>query len=192
MPSKKYTPEQLRKELENLTNWEKEIKRRFRLLQQELKHPADTTDSIYNMDKDTLQVAFEVYKTKARRGKLDKSYREFKRNVKYYATTPIKIIVSSKANDRQSMFYKRMEELGELDKAKELLDMLTEEERVEFFQSDYFFINRKKDSIDYLSFLNDNGVSVELARLQDYLRSKGYNVKTVFGDKEVTRKGGNK
>lgn len=189
---KKYSPEQLRRELENLTNWEKEINKRFKLLQQELKHPSDTTDSLYNMDKDTLKVAFEIYKTKVKRGKLDKSYTNFKRNAKYYATTPIRLIAQRVGYDREQQFLDRMEELGEKDQALELLNILSEEERTEFFQSDYFFINRKKDSVAYAQFLTDNSMSVELARLKDYVYSCGYKVNRLFGDREVMRKGGKK
>lgn len=184
--SKKYSQAYIDKLLADFEKYSEEVEKRYSYIKSRLSNRYDKTDTIYNKSKDTLMVARSVHLTKIKRGIIDKSTREWMEETKYYATTPVRLIVSDKVEDRKQEFYSRLKEINvsEYNRARYLFNKMSEEDKEEFFTSDFFFINTKPDSLGYQQFLIDNNRSVEVAKLEDYMKSKGYNIKSTF-DKKV-------
>lgn len=161
----------------------KKLLNRYERLKERYSHPQDTSNKIYNKSIETIKVASSVIKTKMERGTpLNKGEKEFIREVKKYGNEPTIILDEDIIKERKSLFFDRLKEISEKDvkRAYYLLHKMNEDDYKDFFLDESFFINKKPDSIPYLTFNDEHDYSLEIARLEDFMKQRGYKVRSQF------------
>lgn len=155
-----------------------------------LKTKYDTSDTrLYSYDEYMLKAKIESIKARLSSGRIStksaqaiKSFlgeaRQLKKSTKEYVTGEIR--------ERQNAFLNHLKDMG-LDKdyrrAKKLLDKLTKEEKEAFFTSDkYQAPVNDYESESWLSFLEENETSVQVAKLEDWIKNntKHTRIKSTF------------
>lgn len=167
----KLSPEEQAKSIEKQT---KELLKRLPTLKKQLKMYGDTSDEMYNLTSEEVELMGSTYASAIRGGEIStpsskKAYQSFIKNLRKYARTDLSVLAQQTADARMNSWIEHINSASsESDKAyaNELLKGMTEEEKLGFTRSKYFM-----DS-SYMYFITElDGVqySVQTLKLELYL-----------------------
>lgn len=139
----KLTPEEQAKEVERQT---KELIKRLPALKKQLKMYGEVSDELYNLSSEELDLMGTTYANAIRGGEIStpsskRAYQSFIKNLNKYARTDISQLASQTAQQRMDSWIEHINASStDADKvyAKQLLDSMTEEEKLGFTRSKYF------------------------------------------------------
>ena len=101
------------------------------------------------------------------------------KNLIKYGNTSATQLLKVATEERIKSFLDNIEKVGgveEKEYAEQLLDKLSDNQKAIFTKSKYFFDNGNNNSEDFVKFLNENGVSVGIAKLEAFLVSRRIKV----------------
>ena len=167
----KLSPEEQAKSIEKQT---KELLKRLPTLKKQLKMYGDTSDEMYNLTSEEVELMGSTYASAIRGGEIStpsskKAYQSFIKNLRKYARTDLSVLAQQTADARMDSWIEHINSAStESDKAyaQELLKGMTEEEKLGFTRSKYFM-----DS-SYMYFITElDGVqySVQTLKLELFL-----------------------
>ena len=139
----KLSPEEQAKRIEKET---KELLKRLPTLKKQLKMYGDTSDELYNLTNDELELMGITYARAVRGGEITtpsskKAYQNFIRNLNKYTRTSIAQLAQETAKERMDSWLEHVNEGStDADKeyANELFNSMTDEEKMGFTRSKYF------------------------------------------------------
>ena len=152
----------------------KELLKRLPTLKNKLKMYGDTSDELYNLQKDEVELIGQTWARAIRSGEVTttssrKAYSNFIRNLRKYARTDIGQLARDTAQRRMDSWIDHIKE-GSTDAdssyAEELLNSMTEEEKLGFTRSKYFM-----DSTYMYMVTEEDGkqFSIQTLKLELYL-----------------------
>ena len=167
----KLSPEEQAKSIEKQT---KQLLKRLPTLKKQLKMYGDTSDEMYNLTSEEVELMGSTYASAIRGGEIStpsskKAYQSFIKNLRKYARTDLSVLAKQTADARMDSWIEHINSAStESDKAyaNELLKGMTEEEKLGFTRSKYFM-----DS-SYMYFITElDGVqySVQTLKLELFL-----------------------
>lgn len=165
---KEFTPE---KQIEWVEKQTEKVIKRLPTLREELKMYDDKSDELYTMQGEEIELIKNVYSQK---GFGSKQAESFISELKTYGDKDIRSLVKTATTNRIESFLENIKRVGgekEYIYAKELLDSLTSREKTMFTKSKYFFDNGNLASENFVKFLNENGVTVGIAKLEGFMLS---------------------
>lgn len=139
----KLSPEEQAKTIERET---KELLKRLPSLKKQLKMYSDTSDELYNLQSDELELIGTTYARALRGGEITTrsakaSYKAFVKSLKKYARTDIGYLARQTAEKRMESWIGHIESASfDADKeyARRMYDSMTEQEKLGFTRSKYF------------------------------------------------------
>lgn len=167
----KLSPEEQAKSIEKQT---KELLKRLPTLKKQLKMYGDTSDEMYNLTSEEVELMGSTYASAIRGGEIStpsskKAYNSFIKNLRKYARTDLSVLAQQTADARMNSWIEHINSAStESDKAyaNELLKGMSDEEKLGFTRSKYFM-----DS-SYMYFITElEGVqySVQTLKLELFL-----------------------
>ena len=177
----------------------KELIKRLPTLKKQLKMYNDTSDELYNLERDEIELIGSTYAKAVRGGEITtpsskQAYRSFISNLRKYTRTDIRQLALDSAETRMESWLDHIKE-GSTDADKEyaqqLFDSLSEQEKLGFTRSKYFM-----DSSYMYMITEEDGkqFSIQTLKLELYIeevlgRDTNHIYRTeVKGDEEPLRK----
>ena len=168
----KLSPEEQAKRIEKQT---KELLKRLPTLKKQLKMYGDTSDELYNLNQDEVELIGSTYAKAIRGGEITtpssrKAYQNFIRNLNKYTRTDISQLAKMSAEKRLDSWIEHINNASfDADKeyAQRMLDSMTEEEKLGFTRSKYFM-----DS-SYMYFVTEvdgKQYSIQTLKMELYLK----------------------
>ena len=193
----KLSPEQQAKEIEKAT---KELIKRLPTLKKQLKMYNEVSDELYNLSEEEVNLMGTTYAKAVRGGEIStpsskKAYQSFVRNLRKYTRTNMAELAQQTADARMESWIEHIKEgstSGDAQYAQQLLDSMTEEEKLGFTRSKYFM-----DSSYMYMITEENGIeySIQTLKLELYLEEvRGKTTKHIYrtfvkgSDEEPLRK----
>lgn len=179
----KLSPEQQAKSIERET---KALLKRLPSLKKQLKMYGDTSDELYNLKSDELELIGSTYAKAIRSGEITTpsakaSYNRFIRNLQKYARTDISQLARETAELRMDSWIEHIDASsndGDSEYAHELLESMTDEEKLGFTRSKYFM-----DSSYMYMVTEEDGVqySIQTLKLELYLEEvRGKSTRSIY------------
>ena len=167
----KKSPEEQAKEIEKET---KALLKRLPELKKRLKMYGETSDELYNLSQEELQLMGSTYSKAVVSGEIStpssqKAYQQFVSNLKKYSSANISELASQVAGQRMDSWLEHIQKAsttGDYDYAKSLVEDMTDGEKEGFTKSKYFM-----DST-YMYMVteeNDTQYSIQTLKLELYL-----------------------
>ena len=182
----KLSPEEQAKSIERQTQ---ELIKRLPTLKKQLKMYGDTSDELYNLKEDEVELIGSTYAKAVRGGEITtpsskKAYRSFINNLRKYTRTDIGQLARETADVRMESWLEHINE-GSTDAdseyAQELFNSMTEEEKLGFTRSKYFM-----DSSYMYMITEEYGkqFSIQTLKLELYLEEvKGKQTRHIYREK---------
>lgn len=182
----KLSPEEQAKSIEKQT---KELIKRLPALKNKLKMYGETSDELYNLSSDELDLMGTTYARAVRGGEIStpsskKAYQNFIRNLRRYTRTDISQLAQETANKRMDSWIDHIKE-GSNDAdyqyAREMFNSLTDEEKQGFTRSKFFM-----DSSYMYMITEEDGkqYSVQTLKLELYLEEiRGKTTRHIYRNK---------
>lgn len=192
----KLSPEEQAKSIERET---KELLKKLPTLKKKLKMYGDTSDELYNLKEDEVELIGSTYAKAVRGGEITapsskKAYANFIKNLRKYARTDIGQLARETAERRMDSWIDHIKE-GSTDAdseyAQELLNSMSEEEKLGFTRSKYFM-----DSSYMYMVTEEDGkqFSIQTLKLELYLEEvRGKQTRHIYrtevkGSEDALRK----
>lgn len=182
----KLSPEEQAKSIERQT---KELIKRLPTLKKKLKMYGETSDELYNLSSDELDLMGTTYARAIRGGEIStpsskKAYQNFIRNLRRYTRTDISQLAQETANKRMDSWKENIKS-GSTDAdyqyAQEMFNSLTDEEKQGFTRSKFFM-----DSSYMYMITEEDGkqYSVQTLKLELYLEEvRGKTTRHIYRNK---------
>ena len=182
----KLSPEEQSKSIERQTQ---ELIKRLPTLKKQLKMYGDTSDELYNLKEDEVELIGSTYAKAVRGGEITtpsskKAYRSFINNLRKYTRTDIGQLARETADVRMESWLEHINE-GSTDAdseyAQELYNSMTEEEKLGFTRSKYFM-----DSSYMYMVTEEDGkqFSIQTLKLELYLEEvRGKQTRHIYREK---------
>ena len=182
----KLSPEEQAKSIERQT---KELIKRLPTLKKKLKMYGETSDELYNLSSDELDLMGTTYARAIRGGEIStpsskKAYQNFIRNLRRYTRTDISQLAQETANKRMDSWIENIKS-GSTDAdyqyAQEMFNSLTDEEKQGFTRSKFFM-----DSSYMYMITEEDGkqYSVQTLKLELYLEEvRGKTTRHIYRNK---------
>ena len=179
----KLSPEEQAKSIEKLTQ---ELLKRLLTLKKKLKMYGETSDELYNLSQDEVELMGRTYAKAVRGGEITtpsskKAYNNFISNLRKYTRTDISQLARQTAEVRMDSWLEHINE-GSTDAdseyAQELFNSMTEEEKLGFTRSKYFM-----DSSYMYMITEEDGrqYSIQTLKLELYLEEvRGKSTKHIY------------
>ena len=170
----KLSPEEQAKSIEKQTQ---ELLKRLPTLKKQLKMYGDTSDELYNLKEDELELIGSTYAKAVRGGEITtpsskSAYRSFINNLRKYTRTDIRTLALQSAEQRMDSWIDHIEKAStDADKeyAQRMLDSMTEEEKLGFTRSKYFM----DSSYMYMvTEVDGRQYSIQTLKLELYLKER--------------------
>lgn len=181
----KLSPEEQAKSIEKQTQ---ELLKRLPTLKKQLKMYGDTSDELYNLKEDELELIGTTYAKAVRGGEITtpsskSAYRSFINNLRKYAKTDIRTLALQSAEQRMGSWIDHIEKAStDADKeyAQRMLDSMTEEEKLGFTRSKYFM----DSSYMYMvTEVDGRQYSIQTLKLELYLKERrGKEFDNIYDD----------
>lgn len=170
----KLSPEEQAKSIEKET---KELIKRLPNLKKQLKMYGDTSDELYNLNTDELDLIGSTYARAVRSGEITTptakaSYNKFIQNLRKYARVDIGTLARQTADARMDSWIEHIDGASfDADKeyAHTLFDSMTEEEKLGFTRSKYFMDSQYMYEVVDVS---GNKYSIQTLKLELYLKER--------------------
>lgn len=167
----KLSPEEQAISIERET---KELLKRLPVLKKKLKMYGETSDELYNLSSDEVELIGLTYAKAVRSGEITTptakaSYQKFVNNLRKYARTDISFLAKQTAQERMDSWIEHIDassNSGDSEYAHKLLDSMSEEEKLGFTRSKYFmdssymYVVTEEEGIQY---------SIQTLKLELYL-----------------------
>ena len=182
----KLSPEEQAKSIERQTQ---ELVKRLPTLKKQLKMYGDTSDELYNLKEDEIELIGSTYARAVRGGQIttpssQKAYQSFIKNLRKYTRTDIRQLARDTADARMESWLDHIQE-GSTDAdseyAQELLNSMSEEEKLGFTRSKYFM-----DSSYMYMVTEEDGkqFSIQTLKLELYLEEvRDKQTRHIYRDK---------
>lgn len=182
----KLSPEEQAKSIERQT---RELIKRLPTLKKKLKMYGETSDELYNLSSDELDLMGTTYARAIRGGEIStpsskKAYQNFIRNLRRYTRTDISQLAQETANKRMDSWIDNIKS-GSTDAdyqyAQEMFNSLTDEEKQGFTRSKFFM-----DSSYMYMITEEDGkqYSVQTLKLELYLEEvRGKTTRHIYRNK---------
>ena len=182
----KLSPEEQAKSIERQT---KELIKRLPTLKNKLKMYGETSDELYNLSSDEVDLMGTTYARAIRGGEIStpsskKAYQNFIRNLRRYTRTDISQLAQETANKRMDSWIENIKS-GSTDAdyqyAQEMFNSLTDEEKQGFTRSKFFM-----DSSYMYMITEEDGkqYSVQTLKLELYLEEvRGKTTRHIYRNK---------
>ena len=181
----KLSPEEQAKSIEKQTQ---DLLKRLPSLKKQLKMYGDTSDELYNLKEDELELIGSTYAKAVRGGEITtpsskSAYRSFINNLRKYAKTDIRTLALQSAEQRMGSWIDHIEKAStDADKeyAQRMLDSMTEEEKLGFTRSKYFM----DSSYMYMvTEVDGRQYSIQTLKLELYLKERrGKEFDNIYDD----------
>lgn len=179
----KQSKDQQAKEIEKLT---KEVIGKLPTLKKNLKMYGDTSDELYNLTKDELELMGTTYARAVRGGEIStpsskRAYQNFVKSLRKYARANVRQLALQTASERMDSWLDHVNtasSTADSEYAKELFDSMTEEEKLGFTRSKFFM-----DSSYMYMVTEEDGkqYSIQTLKLELYLEEvRGHTTKHIY------------
>ena len=179
----KLSPEEQAKSIERET---KQLLKRLPTLKKQLKMYGDTSDELYNLKSDELELIGSTYANAVRRGEITTpsakaSYNKFVSSLRKYARIDISSLARQTAEQRMDSWIEHIDASSnesDSEYAHELLESMTDEEKLGFTRSKYFM-----DSSYMYMVAEEDGVqySIQTLKLELYLEEvRGKSTRSIY------------
>ena len=181
----KLSPEEQAKSIERET---KELIKRLPTLKKQLKMYGETSDELYNLQRDEVELIGSSYAKAVRSGEITTptakaSYQKFVNNLRKYARTDIGQLASQTAELRMESWLEHIDASssdGDSEYAHELYNSMTEEEKLGFTRSKYFMDSQY---MYVVTEENDVQYSIQTLKLELYLEEvRGKSTRHIYRD----------
>lgn len=182
----KLSPEEQAKSIERQT---KELIKRLPTLKKQLKMYGDTSDELYNLGQDEVELIGSTYARAVRGGQITtpsskQAYRNFINSLRKYTRTDIGTIAKETADQRMQSFIdhirKNSHNPDEIQRAEELYNMMSDSDKLGFTRSKLFLDVEEWTSDQFLLFIQKYDYSISFVKFQEYMKQKGYNIDEVY------------
>ena len=181
----KLSPEEQAKSIERET---KELLQRLPTLKKQLKMYGDTSDELYNLQRDEVELIGSTYAKAVRGGEITTptakaSYEKFIRNLRKYARTDIRQLAIRTADKRMDSWIEHIENASfdaDIVYARRIFDSMTEEQKLGFTRSKYFMDSQYMyEVVD----VGGNKYSIQTLKLELYMKERwGIEFDNVYDD----------
>ncbi|MBO7692508.1 MAG: hypothetical protein J6T10_07755 [Methanobrevibacter sp.] len=181
----KLSAEEQAKSIEKQTQ---DLIKRLPSLKKQLMMYGDTSDELYNLKEDELELIGSTYAKAVRGGEITtpsskSAYRSFINNLRKYAKTDIRTLALQSAEQRMGSWIDHIEKAStDADKeyAQRMLDSMTEEEKLGFTRSKYFM----DSSYMYMvTEVDGRQYSIQTLKLELYLKERrGKEFDNIYDD----------
>ena len=167
----KLSPEEQAKSIEKQTQ---ELVKRLPTIKKQLKMYGDTSDELYNLERDEVELIGSTYAKAVRGGEITtpsskKAYSNFIKNLRKYTRTSISQLAQQTADARMESWLEHIEQAStdaDSEYAQELYNSMTDEEKIGFTRSKYFM----DSTYMYMVTEEDNKqFSIQTLKLELYL-----------------------
>lgn len=181
----KLSPEEQAKSIERQTQ---ELLKRLPTLKKQLKMYGDTSDELYNLQEDEVELIGRTYAKAVRGGEITtpsskQAYRSFINNLRKYTRTDIRTLAVQSAEQRMESWIGHIKSASfDADKeyAQRMVDSMTEEEKLGFTRSKYFMDSQYMYEVIDVS---GNKYSIQTLKLELYLKEKrGKEFDNIYDD----------
>lgn len=139
----KLSPEQQAKAIEKQT---KELIARLPELKKKVKMYNDSSSELYNLSEDEIDLMGTIYAKAVRGGEIStpsskRAYQSFVKNLNKYTRIPVSVLAQQSAQERMDSWIEHIDAgstASDSQYAHELMNSMTEEEKVGFTRSKYF------------------------------------------------------
>ena len=179
----KLKPEEQAKSVEKLT---KELINRLPTLKKQLKMYNETSDELYNLNRDEVELMGKTYAKAVRGGEITtpsskQAYRNFINSLRKYTRTNIGQLAKETADVRMESWLSHIEDAStnaDSEYAQELINSMTDEEKLGFTRSKYFM-----DSSYMYMVTEEEGkqYSIQTLKLELYLEEvRGHSTRHIY------------
>lgn len=180
------SPEKQAKEIEKQT---KELIKRLPALKKKLKMYNETSSEMYNLTEEEVSLQGTIYARAVRGGEITtpsskKAYSNFIRNLQKYTRTPLNVLAQQTAEQRMESWIEHIKQASTGEDsayAQQLLNSMTEEEKLGFTRSKYFM-----DSTYMYMVTEEDGrqYSIQTLKLELYLEEvRGHTTQHIYRTK---------
>lgn len=182
----KLSPEQQAKSIERQT---RELIKRLPTLKKKLKMYGDTSDELYNLGQDEVELIGLTYARAIRGGEITtpsskQAYRNFINNLRRYTRTDIRTLAQETADARMASFIEHIKKNShnpdEIARAEELYNMMSDSDKLGFTRSKLFLDVEEWTSDQFLLFIQKYDYSISFVKFQEYMKQKGYDIDEVY------------
>lgn len=164
------------------------LKARLPDLKKNLKSYDDTSDELYNLTEDELDLMSTTYQSAVRRGEITtpsskRAYQRFVKQLQRYATRDRRYLAMQTAKKRMKSFEEDiMKNASEEEKeyAKFLIDMMDDKLKQKFTLSKYFLDVNNWSSDDFIKQVGDANMSMSTLSLELFLQSEGFETRKLY------------
>ena len=196
----KLSVEEQAREIERQT---KKLIARLPDLKKNLKMYGEVSDELYNLTEDEMSTIGTTYAKAVRGGEIStpsskRAYQKFINDMRKYTRRSIRDIAVETAGKRMDDWLETIKNNGsqaEYDYAKELVDKMSDSDKIGFTRSQFFLDVGDWGSDQFQEYLKNNNYSIMTHKLELYLNNKGYDTKNDYDDgvkgikHKATRKG---
>lgn len=192
----KLSPEEQAKQIERDT---KALISRLPTLKKQLQMYGEVSDELYNLSQDEIDLMGTTYAKAVRGGQIttpssQRAYQDFIKNLNKYSQVDLNYLAQQTAKERLDSWLKHIEDAstdGDIAYAKEMLNSMTDEEKLGFTRSKFFmdssymYAVTEEDDVEY---------SIQTLKLELYLEEvRGKTFKHIYrtnikGDNTKLRK----
>lgn len=148
----------------------------------------DVSDELYNLSYDELSLYGETYSRALRSGEISTSSSKqgmtrFVQKLLNYNRKTIKELAQEYAEKRMDSFLETIKNNGsmaEQDYAQELIDALSEEDKIAFTRSKYFLDTDNWSSEQFLQEYDDEEYSIMTLKLEQFMMTRGYSTSNIY------------
>ena len=186
----KLSPEEQAKSIERQT---KELIKRLPTLKNKLKMYGETSDELYNLGSDEIELIGSTYARAIRGGNITtpsgkQAYANFIKNLQKYARTDISQLAKETADQRMQSFIDHIVKNSHNDaeklKAQQLYEMMSDSDKLGFTRSKLFLDVEDWGSDQFQLFIQKYDYSISFVKFQEYMKQKGHDVDEVYKSKK--------
>lgn len=169
----------------------KNLIKRLPSLKKNLQMYGEVSDELYNMSADELELIGRTYSRAIRGGEIStpsskKAYQNFVRSLQKYSRGNIKELAIRTANERMESWLNNVRANGtteEIAYAEDLVNSMTDSEKLGFTRSKYFLDTENWGSTDTFNKNTDVGqYSIQVLKLELYLQEHGHITRNIYGN----------
>lgn len=164
----------------------KQLLKRLPTLKKRLSLFDDKSNEFYNFTESEITLMSKVYMDEIRSGKQSEGFSNFAKNLQRFTQTSVKTLEKQYTNTRFDSWYKYAVENAVDDREVELIDKLvdsmSEEDKIAFTKSKYFFINDFSASSQLDAFEKEYEITIATAKLENFLDDRRGRTSTTTYD----------
>ena len=165
--------------------------KRLPTLKKKLQMYGEMSDELYNLTPSEVKDIGTTYVSAVRGGEIStpsskQAYQRFIRQMRKYTRTPIKKLAIETAEERLASWLDNVRANGseeEIAYAEELINQMTDEQKIGFTLSKYFLDVENWNSLDFRKETDEGTYSIQVLKLELYLQSCGVDTRNIYNTK---------